>query len=187
MIYLDHMATTPLDPRVFDAMLPYLKEEFGNPQSVYDLGIKAREAIEKAREQVAYLINCRPSEIVFTSSGSESNNFALKGIALAKRREGKHIIVSRVDHHSVLNSARFLERLGFTVTYLPVDKYGVVDPATVEKHITKETILISIIHASSEVGTIQPIEEIAKIAKEHNVLLHTDAVASAGNIRAIRA
>lgn len=181
MIYLDHMATL-LDPRVFDAMLPYLKEEFGNPQSVYDLGIKAREAIEKAREQVAYLINCKPSEVVFTSSGSESNNFALKGIALAKRREGKHIIVSRVDHHSVLNSARFLERLGFTVTYLPVNKYGEVDPATVEKHITKETILISIIHASSEVGTIQPIEEIAKIAKEHNVLLHTDAVASAGNI-----
>ncbi|MEM0314935.1 MAG: cysteine desulfurase family protein [Archaeoglobaceae archaeon] len=182
MIYFDHVATNPLDPRVLDAMLPYFKEEFGNPQSVYELGIKAREAIEKARERVASLINCKPSEIVFTSSGSESNNFALKGVALAKRKEGNHIIVSRVEHHSVLNSARFLERLGFTVTYLPVDKYGTVDPATVEKHITKDTILISIIHASSEVGTIQPIEEIAKIAREHNVLLHTDAVASAGNI-----
>ncbi|MFN3383311.1 MAG: cysteine desulfurase family protein [Archaeoglobaceae archaeon] len=182
MIYFDHVATNPLDPRVLDAMLPYLKEEFGNPQSVHDLGTKAREAIEKAREQVASLINCKPYEIVFTSSGSESNNFALKGIAFAKQNEGKHIIVSRADHHSVLNSARFLERLGFTVTYLPVDKYGMVDPATVERRITKETIMISITHANSEVGTIQPIEEIAKIAKEHDVVFHTDAVATAGNI-----
>lgn len=182
MMYFDHVATNPLDPRVLDAMLPYLKEEFGNPQSVYELGTKAREAIEKAREQVASLINCKPHEIVFTSSGSESNNFALKGVALARRKEGKHIIVSRIDHHSVLNSARFLERLGFTVTYIPVDKYGMVDPNVVEKHITEETILISIIHASSEVGTIQPIEEIAEIAKDNNIVFHTDAVASTGNI-----
>lgn len=180
--YFDHVATNPLDPRVFEAMLPYFKEEFGNPQSVYDLGVRAKEAIEKARQQVASLINCKPSEVIFTSSGAESNNFALRGIALARQNEGRHVLVSKVEHHSILNSARFLEKNGFTVTFLPVDKYGMVDPDTVRKSITKETTLISIIHASSEVGTIQPIKEIAKIAKEHNIVFHTDAVASTGNI-----
>lgn len=180
--YFDHVATNPLDPRVFEAMLTYFKEEFGNPQSVYDLGVRAREAIEKARAQVASLINCKPSEIIFTSSGAESNNFALRGIGLARQNEGRHVLVSKVEHHSILNSARFLEKNGFTVTFLPVDKYGMVDPDTVKKSITKETTLISIIHASSEVGTIQPLKEIAKIAKEHNIVLHTDAVASTGNI-----
>ncbi len=180
--YFDHVATNPLDPRVLEAMMPYFKEEFGNPQSVYDLGIRAREAVEKARQQVAELINAKPSEIIFTSSGAESNNFALRGIALARQNEGRHVIVSKVEHHSILNSARFLEKSGFTVTFLPVDKYGMVDPDTVKKSITKETTLISIIHASSEVGTIQPIKEIVKIAKEHNIVVHTDAVASTGNI-----
>ncbi len=180
--YFDHVATNPLDPRVLEAMMPYFKEEFGNPQSVYDLGIRAREAVEKAREKVAALINAKPSEIIFTSSGAESNNFALRGIALARQNEGRHVIVSKVEHHSILNSARFLEKSGFTVTFLPVDKYGMVDPDTVKKSITKETTLISIIHASSEVGTIQPIKEIVKIAKEHNIVVHTDAVASTGNI-----
>lgn len=180
--YFDHVATNPLDPRVFEAMLPYFKEEFGNPQSVYDLGVRAKEAIEKARQQVASLINCKPSEVIFTSSGAESNNFALRGIALARQNEGRHVLVSKVEHHSILNSARFLEKNGFTVTFLPVDKYGMVDPDTVRKSITKETTLISIIHASSEVGTIQPIKEIAKLAKEHNIVFHTDAVASTGNI-----
>jgi len=180
--YFDHVATNPLDPRVLEAMMPYFKEEFGNPQSVYDLGIRAREAVEKARERVASLINAKPSEIIFTSSGAESNNFALRGIALARQNEGRHVIVSKVEHHSILNSARFLEKSGFTVTFLPVDKYGMVDPDTVKKSITKETTLISIIHASSEVGTIQPIKEIVKIAKEHNIVVHTDAVASTGNI-----
>lgn len=180
--YFDHVATNPLDPRVFEAMLPYFKEEFGNPQSVYDLGVRARDAIEKARQQVASLINCKPSEIIFTSSGAESNNFALRGIALARQNEGRHLMVSKVEHHSILNSARFLEKNGFTVTFLPVDKYGMIDPDTVRKSITKETILISIIHASSEVGTIEPIKEIAKLAKEHNIVFHTDAVASVGNI-----
>jgi len=180
--YFDHVATNPLDPRVLEAMMPYFKEEFGNPQSVYDLGIRAREAVEKARQQVASLINAKPSEIIFTSSGAESNNFALRGIALARQNEGRHVIVSKVEHHSILNSARFLEKSGFTVTFLPVDKYGMVDPDTVKKSITKETTLISIIHASSEVGTIQPIKEIVKIAKEHNIIVHTDAVASTGNI-----
>lgn len=180
--YLDHVATNPLDPEVFDAMLPYFKEEFGNPLSIYELGIKARTAIEKAREQVAQLINAKPSNIIFTSSGAEANNFALRGLALAKQSNGKHVLVSKVEHHSILNSARVLEKNGFAVTYLPVDKYGFVDPDVVKSSITKETILVSIIHASSEIGTIEPIKEIAKITKERKILLHTDAVATVGNI-----
>ncbi len=180
--YFDHVATNPLDPRVLEAMLPYFKDEFGNAQSVYDLGLRARDAIELARQRVASLINCKPSEIIFTSSGAEANNFAIRGIALARQNRGKHIMVSRVEHHSILNSARFLERSGFEVTFLPVDNYGMVDPETVKKFITKETTLISIIHASSEVGTIQPLKEIGKIAKEHDIVFHTDAVSSTGNI-----
>ncbi|MCX8030174.1 MAG: cysteine desulfurase [Thermodesulfovibrionales bacterium] len=180
--YFDHVATNPLLPEVFDAMVPYFKEEFGNPLSVYELGVKAREAIENARQSVASLINAKPSTIVFTSSGAEANNFALKGIALAKQNEGKHLIVSRVEHHSVLNTARSLEKMGFIVTWLPVDKYGLVDPDAVRKAIVKETILISITHASSEIGTLEPIQEIAKIAKEKKVLLHSDGVATTGNI-----
>ncbi len=180
--YFDHMATTPLDPRVFDAMLPYLKDEFGNPQSVYDLGVRAKEAVEKARVQVAKLINSKPTEIIFTSSGAESNNLGLRGLALARQNEGRHVIVSKAEHHSILNSARVLEKIGFTVTFLPIDKYGMVDPDVVRRSITDETTIISIIHASSEVGTIQPIEEIVRIAKERNILIHTDAVASCGQI-----
>lgn len=180
--YFDHVATNPLHPEVLKEMMPYLGEEFGNPLSLYPLGMSARDAIEKARGQVASLINCKPSEIIFTSSGAESNNFALRGIALARQNEGKHIIVSRMEHHSILNSARFLEKMGFTVTYVTPDKNGFIDPESVRKAITKETTLISIIHASSEVGTIEPIKEIAKIAKEHKIIFHTDAVATAGNI-----
>ncbi len=180
--YFDYVATNPLHPQVFEAMAPYFKEEFGNPLSLYELGTKARDAIENARTQTATLINAKPSEVIFTCSGAESNNFALRGIALARQNEGKHVIVSRMEHHSILNSARFLEKSGFVVTYLPADKVGVVDPDAVKKAITKETILISVIHASSEVGTIEPIKEIAKIAKEHGVIFHTDAVASTGNI-----
>lgn len=180
--YFDHAATNPLHPEVFEAMLPYFKEEFGNPLSLYEAGMKARSAIENARAQTAALINSKPSEIIFTSSGAESNNFALRGIALARQNEGKHIIVSRMEHHSVLNAARFLEKAGFVVTYLPADKHGVVNPDAVKKSITKETVLLSVTHASSEVGTIEPIREIAKIAREHNVIFHTDAVASTGNI-----
>jgi cysteine desulfurase len=180
--YFDHVATNPLDRRVFDAMTPYLREDFGNPLSLYDLGAKAKEAIENARAQAASLVNSKSSEIIFTSSGAEANNFALRGIALARQIEGKHIIVSKMEHHSILNSARFLEKAGFVGTYLPVDKYGVVDPGTVKKAITKETTLISITHASSEVGTIEPIKEIGRIAKERGIIFHTDAVAAAGNI-----
>ncbi len=180
--YFDHVATNPLDPRVLDSMLPFLKEEFGNPLSLYELGMKAREAIETARSQTAALVGSKPSEIIFTCSGAEANNFALRGIALARQSEGKHIIVSRMEHHSILNAARFLEKSGFAVTYLNTDKHGLVDPDAVEKAITKETVLISVTHASSEVGTIEPVKEIAGIAKKRKIVFHTDAVASAGNI-----
>jgi cysteine desulfurase len=181
-IYLDHVATNPLLPEVLDAMMPYFKENYGNPLSIYEPGMKAREAIEQARASTADLINCKPKEILFTSSGAESNNFAVKGIAFALQNKGKHIIVSKVEHHSILNSARFLEKQGFVVTYLPVDNHGLVDPAAVEKAITDETIMISIIHASPEIGTMQPIAEIGRIAKEKEIIIHTDSVASAGNI-----
>lgn len=181
-IYLDHVATNPLHPEVLDAMMPYFKDNYGNPLSLYGPGFKAREAIENAREGAASLINAKAKEIIFTASGAESNNFALKGIAYAMQGKGKHIIVSKIEHHSVLNSARFLEKQGFVVTYLPVDNHGLVDPEAVKKAITGETILISIIHASPEIGTIEPIAEISRIAKEKGVLLHTDSVASAGNI-----
>ncbi len=180
--YFDHVATNPLHPDVLEAMMPYFKEEFGNPLSVYEYGTRAKNAIESARGKVAALVNAKPAEIIFTSSGAEANNFALRGIALAKQNEGKHVLVSRMEHHSVLNSARFLEKSGFAVTYLPVDKKGFVNPETVKKSITKETTLISITHASSEVGTIEPLQEIVKIAKEKNIVIHTDAVATTGNI-----
>ncbi len=180
--YFDHVATNPLHPDVLDAMMPYFKEDFGNPLSIYEYGMKAKNAIEDAREKVAGLVNSKPAEIIFTSSGAEANNFALRGIALARQNEGKHILVSRMEHHSILNSARFLEKSGFAVTYLPVDKKGFVNPDTVKKSITKETTLISVIHASSEVGTIEPLKEIVKVAKENNIVVHTDAVATTGNI-----
>ncbi|MBI5074246.1 MAG: cysteine desulfurase [Nitrospirae bacterium] len=180
--YVDHVATNPLHPDVLKTMMPYFTEEFGNPLSVYEYGMKAKAAIETAREQVAGLVNAKAAEVIFTASGAEANNFALRGIALARQNEGKHVLVSRMEHHSILNAARFLEKSGFTVTYLPVDKQGIVDPETVRKMITKETTLISVTHASSEVGTIEPIKEIVKIAKEKNISVHTDAVATTGNI-----
>ena len=181
-IYMDHVATNPLHPEVLDAMMPYFKENYGNPLSLYEPGIKAREALEAARSGTADLINAKAKEIIFTASGAEANNFAIKGIAFALQNKGKHIIVSKVEHHSILNSARFLEKQGFAVTYLPVDNHGLVDPAAVEKAINDETILVSIIHASPEIGTIQPIAEIAKIVKAKGVVFHTDAVSSVGNI-----
>lgn len=183
-IYMDHVATNPLHPEALEAMLPFLKENYGNPLSMYEPGMIAREAIETARSQTAALINADPKEIVFTSNGAESNNFAIKGIAYAGQAKGRHIITSKVEHHSILNSVRFLEKQGFAVTYLKVDKHGLVDPAEVKKAITDETIMISIIHASPEIGTIQPIAEIGRIARERGIVFHTDAVASAGNIPA---
>jgi cysteine desulfurase len=181
-VYLDHMATTQPDERVYQAMLPYLREHFGNALSVYDLGVKSREAIEEAREKVAAMIKVHPSEIIFTSGGTESNNFALKGLAYAHRKKGNHIIVSVVEHHSITNPARALEREGFEVTFLPVDKFGVIDLNFLEKALKPETILVSIQLANPEVGTLQPIEEVVKLAEKVGALVHTDAVAAAGQI-----
>ncbi|OIP25747.1 MAG: cysteine desulfurase NifS [Dehalococcoidia bacterium CG2_30_46_9] len=181
-VYLDHAATTPVLPEVLETMLPYLREVYGNPQSLHSWGDEAREGIEKARGQVATLIGGNPEEIIFTSSGSEANNLAIKGLAQAQAEKGKHIIVSAIEHFSVLQAARTMEKAGFEITLLPVDKYGLIDPDEVAKNIRKDTILVSIMHANGEIGTIQPIAEIAKKIKEAGVLFHTDAVASTGNI-----
>jgi cysteine desulfurase len=181
--YFDHVATNPLRPDVLEAMMPYLREDFGNPLSPYELGARARTAIEEARQEVARLVGAKPTGIVFTASGAEANNFALRGLALAKQDKGKHVIVTRVEHHSVLNAARFLEKSGFTVTFLSVDKHGIVEPEALKKAMTDETILVSVIMASPEVGTVQPIKELASIAKERGALFHTDAVAAVGNIK----
>jgi len=181
-IYLDYGAATPTHPEVIKAMIPYLEEFFGNPQSLHKWGQEARWAIEEARGKVARLIGAQPEEIVFTSSGSEANNLALKGVAWAQERKGKHIVTSGIEHHSVLHSLRSLERQGFTHTLLPVDQYGLVDPASVEEAITEETILVSIMHANNEVGTIEPLGEIAEMAKRHGLPFHTDAVQTVGTI-----
>jgi len=181
-VYLDYAATTPVLPEVLEAMLPYFREVYGNPQSLHVWGDAAREAIEKAREQVAVLIGGSPEEIIFTSSGSEANNLAVKGLAQGQVAKGKHIIVSAVEHFSVLHAARTLEKAGFELTVVPVDKYGLVDPDEVAKNIRKDTILVSVMHANGEVGTIEPIAEIGEKVKEAGALFHTDAVASAGNI-----
>jgi cysteine desulfurase len=182
LIYLDTNATTPIDPRVAQAMEPYLHEIFGNPSSSHVYGIKAREAVERAREQVAGLLGCQPAEIVFTSGGTESNNMAIRGAAAALKSRGNHIITSAVEHPAVLEPCRYLESQGFRITVLPVDEFGRVDPTKAAAAITDETILISIMHANNEVGTIQPIEEISKLARERGVMFHTDAAQSVGKI-----
>jgi cysteine desulfurase len=179
--YLDHASATPVKKEVLEVMLPYFNEYFANPSNVYDLGSQIKEAIEEARANVAGLIGAKPAEIVFTSSGAEANNLAIKGVAFAKQKKGNHIIVSSIEHHSVLNSARFLERLDFEATFLPVDEHGLVDPGRLAKAIRPETIIASVMHANTEIGTIQPISELAAICKEKDVVFHTDAVASVGN------
>lgn len=181
-IYLDHIAATPLHPAALEAMLPYLKESFGNAQSLHSPGQEAAQAMEQARVRVASLINASESEIIFVSSGSEANNFALKGLALAQKSRGNHIVLSSIEHQSLLNAAKSLEKLGFTFSHVPVDEFGFVDPADVEKAIKKETILVSVMMANSEVGTIQPVEEVGRICRSRGVLFHTDAVAAVGNI-----
>ncbi|MCJ7587275.1 MAG: aminotransferase class V-fold PLP-dependent enzyme, partial [Candidatus Aminicenantes bacterium] len=181
-IYLDHIAATPLHPEAFEAMLPFLKEKYGNAQSLHSLGQEASLAVEGARASVAALINADPAELVFTASGSEANNLAVKGLALAQRDKGKHIVLSAIEHSSVLNAARSLDKLGFKTTLVPVDGTGLVDPVRVEKALTKETVLVSIMLANSEVGTIEPIAEIASICRARAVPIHTDAVAAAGGI-----
>ncbi len=181
-IYLDHAATTPAHPEVVKAMLPYFTEAFGNPSTIYSYGQEAKAAMEEARGRVARLIGARDEEIVFTSGGTEADNFALKGAALANESKGNHIITSSIEHHAVLETCRFLEKQGFKVTYLPVDQYGMVDPDDVRRAITNKTIIISVMHANNEMGTIEPIAEIGKIARETGVYLHTDAVQTAGHI-----
>lgn len=181
-VYLDHIAATPLDPQVLQAMLPYLGEKYGNPQSLHSIGQEALQAVEEARSQVAGLIGADESEIFFTASGSEANNFAIKGIALARREKGSHIVLSAIEHQSVLHSAKFLEKLGFSSTLVPADKHGLVDPENVKKAIKKETILVSVMLANSEVGTVEPLAEIAGVCRSLGVPLHTDAVAAVGNI-----
>ena len=181
-IYFDHAATTPLHPKALEAMLPYLRDAYGNPQSLHDWGDEAREAVEDAHSKVAALIGARSEEIIFTGSGTEANNFAIKGLAQAQQSKGKHAVISAIEHFSVLHVAKTLEKWGFELTQVPVDQYGLVDPDEVAKSIREDTILVSIIHANGEVGTIQPIAEIAKVVKKTGVLLHTDAVATAGTI-----
>ncbi len=181
-IYLDYNATTPLDPRVREAMLPYLNEEFGNPSSSHVFGSSAKKAVERAREEVASLLGCKPHEIVFTSGGSEANNLAIKGVALAYKHKGNHIITSAIEHPSILEVCRYVEEHGYRVTYLPVDEYGRVNPQDVHKAITSETILITIMHANNEVGTIEPIAEIAAIAHENGILFHSDCAQTVGKI-----
>jgi cysteine desulfurase len=181
-IYLDFNASTPIAPEVAEAMKPFLTQHYGNPSSHHWAGEPAKEAVEHARRQVADLLRCQPDEIVFTSGGSESNNHAIKGAFFALMEKGNHIITTRIEHPAVLNPCRFLERLGAEVTYVGVDQYGRVDPEDIKKAITSRTILITVMHANNEVGTLQPIEEISKIAKRHTILLHTDAAQSAGKI-----
>lgn len=181
-IYLDHAATTPTDPDVVQAMLPYFADAFGNPSSLYSYGQEAKVAIEEARTRVAELVGAGSEEIVFTSGGTEADNLALKGVAYAHEHKGNHIITSSIEHHAVLEAADFLEKRGFAITRLAVDKYGLVDPQDVRKAITDKTILISVIHASNEVGTIQPIAEIGSIAGEAGIRFHSDAVQTVGHI-----
>ncbi len=181
MIYLDHAATTPLDPRVLEAMQPFFSARFYNPSSIYTPAKEVRRAVEWARETVAQILHARPTEIIFTAGGSESDNQAIKGVAFANRHRGDHIITSQVEHHAVLHTCEYLERAhGFRVTYLPVDRYGRVDPADLEAAIDDRTILVTIMLANNEVGTIQPIPELARIARARGVYFHTDAVQGGG-------
>jgi len=181
-IYLDHAATTATDPKVLEAMLPYFHEHYGNPSSIYSMSRVSKNAIENTRAILANAIGATPREIVFTSGGSESDNFAIKGVALAKQQKGNHIITSSIEHHAVLYTCKFLEKNGFTVTYLPVDHDGIVKLDELEKAITPQTILITIMHANNEIGTIQPIRQIGEIARKHGITFHTDAVQTFGHI-----
>jgi cysteine desulfurase len=182
MIYFDHAATTPVRTEVIEEMLPYFNQKFGNPSSIYSLGRDSKKAIEEAREKVAKAIGAQPREIFFTGSGTEADNWAIKGVAYANRQKGKHIITSAIEHHAVLHSCQYLESDGFEVTYLPVDADGLVTAEQVRAAIRPDTILVSIMFANNEIGTIQPIAEIGKITKEKGVYFHTDAVQAMGNV-----
>jgi len=182
-IYLDYNATTPIDPQVAEAMLPFIQQHFGNPSSSHAFGATTKDAVEKARRQVASTLRCRAEEVVFTSGGTESNNHAIKGVAGAHRSKGNHIITSAVEHPSVIEVCRYLEENGCRVTYLPVEGYGLVDPQDVEAAITPQTVLVTIMQANNEVGTVEPIAEIAKIAHSRGVLVHADCAQSIGKVR----
>jgi cysteine desulfurase len=179
---MDHVAASPILPEVVDVMMPFLKEQYGNPSSMHSLGADVTDAIDQARDMVAALINAKPQEVFFTSGGTEANNWALKGVLQANRGRGNHIVTSSIEHFSIMHAIKALENQGAEVTRLPVDKFGMVDPADVEKAITPRTVLISVMHANNETGTIQPIAEIGKIATNHKIPFHTDAVATAGTI-----
>lgn len=181
-VYMDHAATTPTDVEVVKAMEPYFSLKYGNPNSIHSFGQEAREAVEEAREKIAHLIGANSSEIVFTTGGTEADNYAIKGIAWANQKKGNHIITSKIEHHAVLHSCQFLEKNGFKVTYLPVDKYGLIDPEDVKSAITDKTILVTIMHANNEIGTIEPIEEISQVVKKTGVYFHTDSVQTTGHI-----
>lgn len=181
--YFDNAATTKVKEEVIKEMFPYFSVEYGNPSSMYSIGRSSRRAIETARKRVAELINCKPKEIYFTSCGSESDNMALKGIAYANKEKGNHIITSKIEHPAILNSCKTLEKQGYRITYLNVDEEGKIDISELENSINKDTILISIMFANNEIGTIEPIEQISKIAKKHNIIFHTDAVQACGNIK----
>ena len=181
-VYLDHNATTPVHPQVIEVMLPFMNERFGNPSSVHSLGQDTREAMEKGRETVASAFGARKDEIVFTSGGTESDNLAISGVAGALCKKGKHIITSKIEHHAVLATCEHLAGIGFAVTEVPCDKYGIVDPEEVRRAIRSDTILITIMHANNEVGTIEPIEEIGEIASEKGIVFHSDAVQSFGKV-----
>ena len=179
-IYLDHAATTALDPRVLDAMLPFFTTEYGNASSIYTLGRHAMQAIDSAREEVAEVLSCRPTEVTFTGCGSESDNLAIKGIAFTAQKKGNHLITSSIEHHAVLHTCQYLERFGFKTTYVPVDSYGGVDPDEVGRAITDQTILVSIMYANNEVGTIEPVAEIGRICRARKIPIHVDAVQAGG-------
>lgn len=180
--YFDNSATTRVKEEVFNEMIPYLSIEYGNPSSIYSIGRSAKRAINESRRRVASLINCNPEEIYFTSCGSESDNTALKGIAYANQQKGKHIITSKIEHPAILNSCKNLENKGFSISYIDVDESGIINLEKLENEITPQTILISVMYANNEIGTIQPIKEIAQIAHSHGIIFHTDAVQAVGNI-----
>lgn len=183
IIYMDHSSSTPTNQRVIEAMAPYFNKYYGNPLSLYALAQESAKAREAAREKVAKLLNAKVGEIIFTSGGTEANNFAIKGVAFANENKGNHIITSKIEHHSVLNTCKWLEKRGFNVSYIGVDKYGIVDLDELENSITDKTILITIMHANNEVGTIEPLSEIARVAKDNNIYLHTDAVQTVGKVK----
>ncbi|HEY9124605.1 MAG TPA: cysteine desulfurase family protein [Bacteroidales bacterium] len=181
-IYLDNAATTPTDPRVIEAMMPYFTQIYGNASSMHTYGTRSKEALENSRAKIASYIGCQPDELLFTSSGSESNNMALKGIAFANRNKGNHIIVSAIEHDCILNTCKWLEEEGFSITLVPVDSYGTLDLQALERAIKPETILVSVMYANNEIGTIQPIAEIGAICRKHNILFHSDACQSFGKL-----